>query len=228
MLKISVIIPTLNEQQTIAAAIDSATRSGADEIIVVDGGSSDQTTQRAARTAVVVVKSSRAGRAAQQNMGAQRASGDVLLFLHADCRLSANSVAELRDRLSLTPQIIAGCFRQRIDQPGLRYRVLEAGNLWRARLLKWAYGDQGIFVRTSVFRQHNGFPNVCFLEDLLMMKQLRHSGRIVVLDSHIEVSARRWQRRGILRQTLRNWMIVGLAQLGISPQRLAEFYPNDR
>lgn len=227
MLKISVIIPTLNEQPTIAAAIDSAIQAGADEVIVVDGGSTDQTTQLAAETAVVIT-SPQPGRAAQQNRGAQQAGGDVLLFLHADCRLSADAIADVRRRLSLTPQIIGGCFRQRIDQPGLRYRALEAGNLWRARLLKWAYGDQGIFVRTSVFREHGGFPNVCFLEDLLMMKQLRRSGRIVVLDSHVKVSARRWQRRGILQQTLRNWLIVSLAQLGTSPQRLAKFYPNDR
>ena len=227
MLKVSVIIPTLNEQETIASAIASATQAGAEEVIVVDGGSTDQTTQIAARDAALVT-SDRSGRAAQQNLGAQNAVGEVLLFLHADCRLSSNSISDLVARLSSSPETIAGCFRQRIDQPGFRYRSLEAGNLWRARLLKWAYGDQGIFVRTSVFREHNGFPDVCFLEDLLLMKKLRRAGRIIVLDSHIDVSARRWQRRGVLRQTFRNWLIVSLAHLGASPDRLAKFYPNDR
>ena len=227
MLKVSVIIPTLNEQQTIASAIASATQAGAREIIVVDGGSTDQTAQIAARNAAVLT-SDRSGRAVQQNLGAQKAVGDVLLFLHADCRLSSDAISNLVSRLSSSPEIIAGCFRQRIDQPGFRYRSLEAGNLWRARVLKSAYGDQGIFIRTSAFRALNGFPDVCFLEDLLLMKKLRRAGRIVVLDSHIEVSARRWQRHGVLRQTLRNWLIVALAHMGASTDRLAKFYPNDR
>lgn len=228
-MKVSVIIPALNEQQTIAAAIDSATGAGADEVIVVDGGSTDQTTQIAARkTAVKVLMSEQSGRSAQQNLGAENAAGDVFLFLHADCRLTPDSVSALVSQISLSPETIAGCFRQRIDQPEFRYRLLEAGNLWRVRLLKWAYGDQGIFIRASAFRQHNGFPDVCFLEDLLLMKRLRRVGRIVVLNSHIEVSARRWQRRGILRQTLRNWLIVALAHLGVRPSRLSKFYPNDR
>ena len=227
MLKVSVIIPTLNEQQTIASAIASATQAGAHEVIVVDGGSTDQTTQIAARHAAVLT-SEQSGRAVQQNLGAQHAVGDVLLFLHADCRLTPDSISDLVGRLSSSPETIAGCFRQRIDQSGFRYRSLEAGNLWRARVLKSAYGDQGIFIRTSAFHELNGFPDVCFLEDLLLMKQLRRAGRIVVLDSHIEVSARRWQQRGVLRQTLRNWLIVALAHLGASPDRLAKFYPNDR
>ena len=228
-MKVSVIIPALNEQQTIASAIESATNAGADEVIVVDGGSTDQTTQIAARDAAVkVLTSEQSGRAAQQNLGTENAAGDVFLFLHADCRLSPDSISALVNRIRLSPETVAGCFRQRIDQPGFRYRSLEAGNLWRVRLLKWAYGDQGIFVRASVFRQHNGFPDVCFLEDLLLMKKLRRAGRIVVLNSYIEVSARRWQQRGVLGQTLRNWLIVALAHLGVTPERLSKFYPNDR
>lgn len=229
VLQVSVIIPTLNEQHTIAAAIDSATQAGAGDIIVVDGGSADQTTHIAARhAAVTVLTSDQPGRATQQNLGAQNATGDVLLFLHADCRLSPDSISDLVNRVNSSTEIVAGCFRQKIDQPGYRYRSLEAGNLWRVRLLKWAYGDQGIFVRSSVFREHDGFPDVCFLEDLLLMKKLRRAGRVIVLDSHIEVSARRWQQRGVLGQTLRNWLIVAMAQLGVTPERLSKFYPNDR
>lgn len=229
IVKVSVIIPALNEQRTIGSAIASARNAGADEIIVVDGGSTDLTTQIAARdAAVTVLTSSQSGRAAQQNLGAANAAGDIFLFLHADCRLSRNSISDLVNRVSASPRTIAGCFRQRIDQPGFRYRSLETGNLWRVRLLKWAYGDQGIFVRAAVFREQNGFPAVCFLEDLLLMKKLRRAGRIAVLDSHIEVSARRWRRRGVLGQTLRNWLIVALAHLGIAPERLAKLYPNDR
>ncbi len=227
MLKVAVIIPALNEESQIRAAIDSANAAGADEVIVVDGGSSDRTVELASAT-TTVIHCERAGRAAQQNAGAVVASSDVMLFLHADCRLSSTSLSELRERCQLASEFAAGCFRQRIDHPGVAYRITEAGNLWRVRLLGWAYGDQGIFVRADLFREIGGFPDVTFLEDLLLMKALKRRGPFLSLNNRITVSARRWRRRGLLRQTLRNWAIVMAAQLGASPDWLVKFYPNDR
>ncbi|MEQ9409022.1 MAG: TIGR04283 family arsenosugar biosynthesis glycosyltransferase [Fuerstiella sp.] len=227
MTTVSVIIPTLNEQSCIEAAIGSARDAGAAQIIVVDGGSTDQTVAAAERLATVMTVP-RAGRAVQQNAGAAVAVSDVLLFLHADCRLDPEAIAELSEKLSSAPQIVGGCFRQSIEAAGLRYRLIEAGNAWRVRLLKWAYGDQAIFVRADVFRQLGGFPDLPFMEDLYFMKQLKHQGRILSLQSPLSVSPRRWQRNGVLTQTLRNWALIAAAHLGARPDRLVRFYPNER
>lgn len=226
MLRVSVIIPTFNEQQNVRGAIESAIAAGADEVIVVDGGSTDRTIEVAEQFALVL--SSEPGRAIQQNAGSHKSTGDVLLFLHADCRLAGNTIEAVRASMATSDDSVAGCFRQQIDEPGIKYRLVAAGNDLRVRALKWAYGDQGIFVRADVFRSVGGFPAVVFLEDLLLMKQLKRKGRIRLLNETIVVSARRWKRRGLWRQTIRNWGIVLAAHFGVSPDRLAKFYPNDR
>lgn len=227
MTTVSVIIPTLNEEQNIGPAIASAVRSGAEEVIVVDAGSDDQTVAVASATAATVLTSAR-GRAVQQNAGAAAACGDVLLFLHADCELHADAIAEISQRLNSESNTVGGCFRQRINADGVRYRIVESGNAARVRLLKWAYGDQGIFVQSDVFREVGGFPNLRLMEDLYFMKRLKRCGRIALLSSPLTVSARRWQDRGLVTQTLRNWALITAAHLGMSPDRLAQFYPNDR
>lgn len=226
-MKVSVIIPTLNEEALICDAVNSAVVAGADEVIVADGGSTDRTVSLVADMAIIV-KSATAGRAVQQNSGAAVASGDLFLFLHADCQLHANAISELRERCQHLPEFTVACFQQRIDHPGWKYRVVEAGNQCRVRLLGWAYGDQGISVSGQAFRDIGGFADVAFLEDLLLMKSLKRRNGVLLLSSPLKVSARRWQRRGMFWQTLRNWCIVLAAQLGASPNWLAKFYPNDR
>ena len=226
VLRVSVIIPVLNEQVAVASAISSATAAGAYEVLVVDGGSTDDTVQVASESAVVIAANP--GRSIQQNIGAGIATGDVLLFLHADCVLDKGAIKEIQTKLNAQPEIVAGCFRQRIDKPGVAYRCLEQGNYLRAAILKWAYGDQAIFVRADVFESVGRFPPVKFMEDLLVMKLLRKQGKVTVLKSPLVVSARRWERRGIVRQTFRNWCLITAAQLGASPNWLARFYPNDR
>ncbi len=226
MNSLSVIIPCLNEEQEIAGAIKSAQNAGADEIIVVDGGSSDQTVAIAKQlTTVNVVTPS--GRSRQQNHGAAIAGGDILLFLHADCRLPENIAFDLKQRLS-TPNVVGGCFRQQIDGDQLKFRLVEAGNSWRVRLLKWAYGDQAIFVRRDVFDALNGFPDLQFMEDLYFVKRLKSHGKLILLNGPLIVSARRWQSRGLINQTLLNWLLISAAHLGVSPDRLARYYKNDR
>ena len=222
---ISVIIPTLNEAASIATLIAETRHIGLCEIIVVDGGSTDVTLAQAALADRVIA--SPRGRATQQNLGATTSCGEVLLFLHADCRLPAGAFDAIRAALD-DERTVGGCFEQTIAADGRLYRWLEWGNGLRVRWLRMAYGDQAIFIRKSVFEQLGRFPDVTLMEDVLLMKRLRHAGRFLLLPDRITVSARRWQRHGLILQTLRNWLLLTLALCGVSPNRLARFYPNTR
>ena len=105
------------------------------------------------------------------------------------------------------------------------YRLLERGNAARVRLLGLPYGDQAIFVRRSTFEKLGGFPEVTLLEDLILMQRLRQRAWPVLLPGPVSVNPRRWQARGIMGQTLRNWGIVAAYSLGVPPERLASLYP---
>ena len=224
-MQLSVVIPVLNEAAQIAAAVQSARTAGACDVVVVDGGSSDGT-PAAAAVADHVLDAPR-GRASQQNAGAAAARGDTLLFLHADCRLPPGCAAAIAQALA-DPRCVGGCFRQTIDAPGAGYRLLERGNAWRVRLLGWAYGDQAIFVRRSVFESLGGFPDVPLMEDLYFMKRLKRRGRISLLPDRLQVNARRWQRHGVIGQTLRNWRLITLAHCGVPLDSLAAGYAHVR
>ncbi len=222
---ISIIIPTLNEAANIAGLIEQTRGIGDCEIIVVDGGSTDDTCQRAIHADRVL--NSPPGRARQQNLGAEQCRGDVLLFLHADCRLPSTALDSIRMALA-DERVVGGCFEQRLDSRGVRYRLIEWGNAWRVRLFKLAYGDQAIFVRRAVFESLGRFPELQLMEDVFLMKRLRRAGRFVLSPDRLTVSTRRWQRHGVIRQTLRNWTLLTLALCGVSPDRLARFYPKTR
>ncbi len=224
-MSISIIIPTLNEAATLAEVIEAARQTGNAEIIVVDGGSNDETLAIAAKADVCL--SSERGRAQQQNAGAKIAKGNILLFLHADCLLKENCCDAIRSAMQ-NKDCIGGCFQQQIDAKGLRYRLLEKGNAMRVHCCKWAYGDQGIFVKRDTFEQVGGFPDIQLMEDLYLMKRLKKEGTFSLLNARIIISARRWQQKGVVRQTLRNWAFVTLAHIGVSPNWLAKYYPHVR
>jgi rSAM/selenodomain-associated transferase 2 len=224
-MRISVIIPTLNEAANIADLIAQTRDIGDCEIVVVDGGSTDDTCRQAVNADRVL--NSPPGRARQQNLGAASCRGDVLLFLHADCRLPSTALDAIRAALA-DGRVVGGCFQQHLDSPGLRYRWIERGNVWRVRLFKLAYGDQAIFVRRTVFENLGRFPELRLMEDVFLMKRLRRTGRFVLLPDRLTVSIRRWKKHGVIRQTLRNWLLLSLALCGVSTDRLARFYPNTR
>ena len=224
-MSVSIIIPTWNEADHIAEAIRGLREQGSHEIIVVDGGSTDATVERANAADRVLV--AEPGRAFQMNAGAAAATGDHLLFLHADCRLEAGSldaVAQMLDR----SDFLAGCFAMRVDAAGWGFRVIDACASARVRWTGVAYGDQGLFLWRRDFERLGGVPPIRFMEDVFISQTLARHGRVVVLNKKIYVSARRWQKVGLVRQTLRNWTLTALALAGVAPDRLAEYYPRVR
>lgn len=222
-MRVSFIIPTMNERANVEQSVESAWRAGAAEVIVVDGGSTDGTLQIAERLECKLVRSN-AGRATQQNAAAARATGDVLLFQHADTRLIADGVSQIESAL-VDARIACGAFKQRIDAAGVLYRWLECGNAFRVRRLGVAYGDQGLFIRRDLFTEVGGFPNVPILEDLLLLRELRRRSHFpVLLEGPLQISARRWQKYGVIRQTMQNWRILALYKMGVAPEALAGLY----
>ncbi len=226
LVNISIIIPALNEADQIFQSIERARSTRPHEVIVIDGGSEDETASIAENCDCRVLQSL-PGRAVQQNLGASQATGDVLLFLHADCWLAKDALEQIETALAEI-QVVGGAFYQHIAADGLVYRLLEAGNALRVRFLKIPFGDQGIFVRRSTFDELGGFPNVRLMEDVLLMRKLRRRSRLVLLRGPLNVSARRWQRHGVIRQTARNWSLLMAQWIGVSPNRLADFYSNVR
>jgi len=222
-IKVSVVIPAINEAGVIEQAVVSANQAGAHEVIVVDGGSVDGTLEIAAELDCRVITSN-PGRAEQQNAGAAASSGDVLVFQHADAWLDEPLVQQVQRAVSeKTP--LFGVFRQRIEAEGVKFRWLERGNVWRAKWLGVVHGDQGIVVTADLFREAGGFPDVPFLEDIRLGRALRRRCWPVVLEGPLHASARRWLDKGVIRQTLTNWFIVGLHFVGFTPQWLTRFYP---
>lgn len=219
---ISVIIPTLDEEAELPATLASVREQpGPLEIIVADGHSEDATREIATDVGATVVTSQR-GRARQMNAGAAHASGDVLLFLHADTRLPPDALGDIRAALA-EPGAAAGCFQLRFDRDGF-WLWLWSRPIWM-RWHRWAFGDRALFVRRSAFDAVGGFPDQPVFEDLDLVQALRRQGRFVFLDAAVSTSARRFERGGALRQQLRNLMLWTAWLLGVEPERAARFYP---
>lgn len=219
---ISIIIPTLNEQNSIGLTLAQAFAAGASEVIVVDGGSRDRTVDICLEMGVRVI-SSEPGRAKQMNSGAHAATGDILLFLHADTLLPLNFSEEVRQTCT-KGNCAAGAFRLRINQPGWGLRIIEASANLRAQLLQMPYGDQAIFLTKEIFERVGGYEDVPLLEDVLLIRQLRKLGRISLLRTAVKTSGRRWVELGIFRTTLVNQAIMTGYLLGVSPKQLQHWY----
>jgi rSAM/selenodomain-associated transferase 2 len=231
--RLSVIVPVLDEARHIDGCLAAlAAQPRIHERIVVDGGSRDDTIRRAeahrGAPEVMVVRSPR-GRALQLNAGAAAATGDTLLFLHADARLPARAADWIEEALAV-PGVVAGAFRtrhvaERWRGPA-RARLLRLADI-RSRYTSLPYGDQALFLRASTFVQAGGFPLLSLMEDLAFSRVLRARGKIRVVPAEVEVSARRFESAPI-RQTLMVNAFPLLFALGVSPDRLARWYRDPR
>ncbi len=195
------------------------------EVIVVDGGSTDGTAEAALRY-IPKVYSTSPGRARQMNLGAAAASGEVLLFLHADSRIGGAALKGIPAALS-DGGCVGGAFTLRIDSPRRLLHLVAWGARVRARL-GLPYGDAGLFVRSDLFRRIGGYRNLPLMEDVDLVRRLRAEGRVRILPDTIHTSPRRWEEEGTFRVTLRNLLFLILFLFGIPPRFFARHYPEVR
>ncbi|MFQ5483227.1 MAG: TIGR04283 family arsenosugar biosynthesis glycosyltransferase [Nitrospinaceae bacterium] len=225
-MKVSVIIPTLNESKGLAHTLDHLLPFDTHEIILGDGGSTDGTQEIAARHPVRVVPGTR-GRGAQMNAAAATASGDLFLFLHADSRVDPAGYRNML-RVMENGHLLGGAFSLLIDSPRPALRLVSRMATWRARFLNLVYGDQAFFVRAGVFRELGGFPPLPICEDLEFFRQLSRRGPVVILPEKTSTSSRRWEADGIAFTTFRNLVIAGAFLIGFPPRLLSRWRPPRR
>jgi len=216
--RLSVVIPALDEAERIAEAVESA-RAPDVEVIVVDGGSSDDTAQRA-RDAGARVLPSASGRARQLEVGARASRGDALLFLHADTRLPAGYAAAVERALE-TPSVVGGAFRLRFDRSTPALRWIERGARLRVALFGLPYGDQALFVRRATLEAIGGVPQVPILEDLDLVRAMKRRGRLALLPLEAVTSARRHLAAGPWRTAARHVLAALAGLAGVDRGRVA-------
>jgi rSAM/selenodomain-associated transferase 2 len=222
--RLSIVVPTLNEAERIVGCLQALRtyRKRGIELIVADGGSTDSTAVLAKPWADRVLVGPR-GRAKQMNLGASTASGDVLLFLHADTRLPPDAPAALEVALA-NAHVAWGRFDVKIDGASPLLKLVAALMNLRSRASGIATGDQAIFVRCDVFQRVGGFPEQPLMEDIELSKRLRKLSRPACLRQRVTTSGRRWEQHGVLRTIVLMWMLRALYWIGLPAERLARMY----
>lgn len=223
---ISIIIPVLNEAENINSLIKhlrTLEPSGTVEIIVVDGAANSATI-KAIKNKKVITAVSEPGRGNQMNRGASLAQGDVLLFLHADTLLPADAFALIKNALA-DKRFVGGAFDLGIGSERKIFRITERYVALRTRLTRVPFGDQAVFLRREHFEKIGGYRSIPIMEDVELMARIRKRGDAIrIIPEKVMTSARRWEKEGVLRTTMRNWMLQVLYACGVSPERLSRFY----
>jgi rSAM/selenodomain-associated transferase 2 len=223
---VSIVMPVLNETGVIRQSLDrlrDARAGGLAELIVVDGDLRGSTVGAIGEGDVVKALSEK-GRARQMNYGAKQASGEVLLFLHADTFLPQNAVELVRAVMN-DDRVVAGAFDLGIDSSRVIYRITEKYVALRTRLTRAPFGDQAIFIRRKYFEELGGYREIPVMEDVELMRRIRKRGdRIRIIPEMARTSPRRYENEGVLSCTARNMTLQLLYACGISPERLARWY----
>ena len=226
-MQISIVIPTLNEADRLSKTLGLLKAQDPPiDLWVVDGGSQDQTCQIAAEWGVQILHSDR-GRADQLNQGAHHATGDILLFLHADTQLPQHFQSEIQAVLA-QEGVVAGAFPLAIENAGWGLEWVAWWTNQRSRWLQLPYGDQALFLKRSQFQAIGNFPLLPIMEDFELVRRLRKQGKIGLAQSPVLTSDRRWRKLGLVRTTLINQLMILGYFAGISPQILATWYRSHR
>jgi rSAM/selenodomain-associated transferase 2 len=222
--RLSVVLPVLNEAAGLGDALQALEplRARGADIIVADGGSSDRSAALATAGGAHVVNALR-GRALQMNAGAAQATGDVLLFLHADTRLPADADALISQALAAGAQVW-GRFDVAITGRPRMLRLIAALMNLRSRLTGIATGDQAMFMTRAAFAAVGGFPAQPLMEDIEMSRRLLTLSRPACLRARVQTSGRRWESRGVWRTMLLMWRLRFAYWRGAAPERLADLY----
>ncbi len=224
-LSIGIVVPVFNESAILEGALKRLRQvAGTFPVVVADGGSTDGSARIAQRFFHTEV-CTEPNRGLQMNRGARCLVNDVLLFLHADSQLPVGFAEHIQTALQDT-RVTGGSFRLAFDDPHAMLRFYAWFTRFPGRFFH--FGDQAFFVRREIFQNMGGFHSLPFLEDLDFLRRLGHYGRFAVLAVPVVTSARRFQKRGVIRQQLLNILLLGLFELGVSAQRLARLYPHIR
>jgi rSAM/selenodomain-associated transferase 2 len=218
---VSVVIPALNEQASIAATIDAARSAGASEVIVADGGSDDATIAIAAERGARVITGERL-RAAQINRGIEAASHDTIIVVHADTLLPPGAAAAVEQ--ALKDGAIFGAFHVEFLESGPRLAYVAFMINARTRLTRKPWGDQAQFARRETLLRMGGYPAFPIMEDYELARRMKRAGPVAFLPLAVRTSGRRFLAKGVIRTSMVNWLIIISYHLGVSVERLARWY----
>jgi rSAM/selenodomain-associated transferase 2 len=218
---VTVVVPTLNEEEGIAGAVESAFAAGAAEVIVADGGSVDRTARFATLAGARVLLGDRM-RARRLNQGARAAANDALIFLHADTRLPPGAAGAVEEALARGADF--GGFRLAFTEPARKLRVAAALINLRTTLTRCPWGDQAQFVRRPAFLRLGGFLEIPLMEDYDLAIRMKRSGHSVLLPLTVKTSGRRFLRKGVLRTAASNWRTIIRYRRGADIDALARSY----
>ncbi len=223
-IKISIIIPVYREQN-INLHLESLLNNPSykqEEIIIVDGDNSS--TIKNIQNDNVLKIDSKKGRANQMNEGARIAQGDILLFLHADTLLP-NNAFDLIEESFEDKYIKAGAFDLSFSNNSLAFKIIAFTASIRSRLTRLPYGDQAIFIKKDIFEAVGKYENITLMEDVNLMQKLKNAEvKIKILSEKVITSSRKWEDKGIVYTTLRNWVLISLYFLNIDPNKLEKYY----
>lgn len=223
---VSIIVPIYNEAATLPGFLEHlkvlrATDPNRIELVLVDGGSSDESVQKI-EDAGLAYRHADQGRAVQMNAGAQVARGNMLLFLHADTRISSSAIAQARQ--AIADGVVGGFFEVCLSSSRPLLRLVGRMISWRSRLSGVASGDQAIFVTRAAFDEVGGYAPLPLFEDVDLSRRLKRLGHFSAIAAAVITSARRWENGGAIRTILRMWTLRVLYYCGFSPARLKRYY----
>lgn len=224
---LAVIIPVWQEKQLVDCLTALLSElPPASEVIVVDGdafGSSLRDLPQ--KPGLLPLISPRKGRGYQLRFGVEHALADILLFLHADTRLPPGGIRLMLEMLQTRPEVAGGVFDLGIDSPRFIYRLIETFASWRSRITRLPYGDQTLFLRRLAYDTVDGFPEVPIMEDVGICQRLKRRGlSLCFVSQKVMTSPRRWESEGLVRCTLRNWVLLLAYLCGVAPETLARWY----